>query len=250
MNTPGNSTADLALIRQGLLITESFAGWPPAAIDALLPVAHLGRYERGALVRSEVDGRPEVLIILSGHLVASRIYPDGSRAPVFIFNPGFVAGIQQALDTEVHVFYSYEAHDSAVVLHLPAQVVIDRLDAQPSLWREMARVVVKHHRSIANTLLDYQTGSTRQRLAATIARLAQIHGVDDDTQSLRLRLSQDDLATMLQVTRQSINREMRTLEDMGLIRAEYGAVSVFKLQVLRQLGGNAAGADPLMALGD
>jgi DeoR/GlpR family transcriptional regulator of sugar metabolism len=42
---------------------------------------------------------------------------------------------------------------------------------------------------------------------------------------------------MLQVSRQSINREMRVLEKQGLVGGEYGAVSVHQLAALRQLGG-------------
>ncbi|SFP77979.1 cAMP-binding domain of CRP or a regulatory subunit of cAMP-dependent protein kinases [Variovorax sp. 770b2] len=221
------------------MAAESFAGWSPSAIEGLLPTARLGRYERGEMVKREDDGAPEVLLVLSGHMLASRLYPDDSRVPVFIFNPGNVASIQARLDNEKHAIYAYEAHDSTSVLHLSAQLVVERLDATPFLWKAMAKVVVKQHRSIASTLLNFQSGNTRQRLAATISRLARIYGVDDDTRNLRLRLSQDDLAAMLQVTRRSINGEMRALEAQGLVRSEYNAVTVLDLQALRSLHGDA-----------
>ncbi|MGJ7530127.1 Crp/Fnr family transcriptional regulator [Variovorax sp. GB1P17] len=228
-------SADTGFIRSELLAAESFSGWSPAAIESLLPTARLGRYERGEMVKREDVGEPEVLLVLSGHMLASRLYPDDSRVPVFIFNPGYVASIQAPLDNEKHAFYAYEAHDSALVLHLSARLVLDRLDTTPFLWKAMAKVVVKQHRSIASTLLDFQSGNTRRRLAATISRLARIYGVDDDTRNVRLRLSQDDLAAMLQVSRRSINGEMRALEAKGLVRSEYNAVTVLDLQGLRGL---------------
>lgn len=89
---------------------------------------------------------------------------------------------------------------------------------------------------VFTTVLDQLTGNTRQRLAAAIGGLARIYGVEDGTRRLRLRLSQEDLAAMLQVTRRSINKEMRTLEDMALVRAEYNGVMVLDLPALRKLG--------------
>lgn len=234
-HAPIKSPADNAFIRNALTTAESFSGWSPAAIESLLPAARLGRYERGDMVRREDIGEPEVLLVLSGHVLSSRLYPDDSRVPVFIFNPGYVAGIQAEFDDEKHVIYAYEAHDTALVLHVPARLVVEKLDATPFLWKAMAKVVVKHHRAIASTLLDFQSGNTRKRLAATLSRLARVYGVDDDTRNLQLRLSQDDLAAMLQVTRRSINGEMRVLEAKGLVRSDYNAVTVLDLAGLRSL---------------
>lgn len=242
------SGADEALIRQGLAITESFEGWPAAAIDSLMPAARIGRYKRGDVVVDERVGEPQLVVLLAGHFLGIRVYPDGARVPIFIFNPGYVAGTQPPLETEKHVLYAYEARDDVVAIHLPFSTVIAVLDAHPLLWKSMARGAIKHHRAISTTLLDQQTGSTRQRLAATLGRLARTYGVDNETGSLRLRISQDDLAALLQVSRQSINREMRALEDLGLIGAEYGSVVIRQMLALRQMGGNAAGLDSPLSL--
>jgi DNA-binding transcriptional MocR family regulator len=94
----------------------------------------------------------------------------------------------------------------------------------------MAPPVLLGARAVGRTLMDYQTGSTRQRLAATIARLAQLYGAGDGSSGLRLRLSQDDLATMLQVSRQSINREMRVLEKQGLVGANMARSAFISLR--------------------
>lgn len=227
---------DKALLRQGLAITGGFASWPAAAVEKLLPTARLGRYQRGALVCSEGAGAPEVLILLSGYLMATRANADGSRASISILGPGLVIGLPRGLDTEAPARYDYRAHDSAVVVHLSASAVLDRLDAEPALWGSIARTVLRQHREIVITLLGHLTGSLRQRLAATLSRFARIYGVDEHALKLRLRLSQEDLAAMLQVSRQSINRELNIFEEMGLISAKYGAVLVHDLPALCRLG--------------
>jgi CRP/FNR family transcriptional regulator, cyclic AMP receptor protein len=239
--TPQNSPADIALVRQGLALNASFAGWPAAAIEALLPSARLVRYRRGARVRSERGkGKWEALVVLSGHVLRSRPHADGSRTPFFIFHPGLVAGMQNVLESSNQLLQMYEAYDDAVVVHLLGRAIVERLEAQPALWGSIAPPMAMYSRLMTRALMAYQAGSTRQRVAATLAYLAQMYGAGDDTRCLRLQVSQDDLATLLQVSRQSINREMRAFEAQGLVEGEYGAVSILQLQALRQLGRGAA----------
>lgn len=240
VKTPHGAPENLALIKQGLAVTEVFSSWPDELLERLLPAARLRRHLRGDCVHSEALGEPEILVVVSGHLMVSRVGFERSQVPIAILGPGVVAGMSRGLNPDDEALHGYCAHDDAVVVHLPAWVVIHALGSDASLWERMTRVLSKQHRHIFTTVLDQLTGNTRQRLAAAIGRLAWIYGLDDHTRSLRLRLSQDDLAAMLQVTRRSVNREIRTLEDMGLIRSEYNGVTVLDMPVLRQLGRNVA----------
>lgn len=228
--------ADAALLKQGLAVTEGFAAWSPWTMDRLLSSARLQRYQRGNLVHSEGIGDPEILVVVSGYLMACRTDLPGSQAYIGIVGPGLVVGVPRGLSPDDEARYDYRAHSSAVVVHLSTRAVFDILDSEPLLWRSMARMLLRQQRQALVTLLNHLTGSLRQRLAATLERFAQIYGVDDSIRKLRLRLSQEDLAAMLQVSRQSINREMNAFEKLGLISVEYGAVILYDLPALRQLG--------------
>ncbi|MGJ7530130.1 Crp/Fnr family transcriptional regulator [Variovorax sp. GB1P17] len=229
----------LALIRQAFGATDVFSTWPEKLLERLLPEARLQRHVRGDLVHSEALGEPEILAVVSGHVMASRVRSDGAHAPIAILGPGLVIGISRGLNPDDDVLHGYRAHDDAVVVHLPASVVFHTLGSDALLWRDIAGVLSRQHRQIFTTVLDQLTGNARQRLAAAISRLVSTYGMDLHTQSLRLRLTQHDLADMLQLTRRSINKEMRALEDMGLVRSEYNGVTVLDMQALRDLGRNA-----------
>lgn len=239
LDTPDSKPGDPALIRQGFALSEVFLSWPQELLDRLLPAARLQRHARGDLVHSEALGEPEILAVVSGHIMASRVRPDGTHTPIAILGPGSVIGISRGLNPNDDVLHGYRAHDDAVVVHLPTSVVFHTLGSDALLWKDIAGVLSKQHRQIFATVLDQLTGNARQRLAAAIGRLVSIYGMDLNTQSLRLRLAQHDLAAMLQLTRRSINKEMRTLEDMGVIRSEYNGVTVLDMQALRDLGRNA-----------
>ncbi|WP_395322064.1 helix-turn-helix domain-containing protein [Variovorax sp. UC74_104] len=61
-----------------------------------------------------------------------------------------------------------------------------------------------------------------------------LYGSKDGTAiKIGLRITQEDLAALLQVTRQSVNKALRKLEESGAIDISYNAISVLDLEVLR-----------------
>jgi CRP/FNR family cyclic AMP-dependent transcriptional regulator len=238
MNVPTSSPADLALIQQAWGLTEAFSSWPAPLLDRLLPMSRVGRYSRGDLVHSEAEGEPEILTVVSGHLMVSRVNVDGSRASISVLGPGLVIGIPRGMNPDDEALYDYRANDEAAIVHVPARIVFQTLDSEALLWKSMAHMLFRQHRQMLTTVVDQLAGKLRRRLAATIDRLSQVYGVDSREMSLRLRLSQDDLAAMLQVSRGALNREMRSFEVQGLIRAEYETLIVLDLPSLRKLAGS------------
>jgi len=49
-----------------------------------------------------------------------------------------------------------------------------------------------------------------------------------------LRITQQELGYLVGLSRQRVNQALRSLQDIGLIRIEYGGVRVLDLQALRQ----------------
>jgi CRP-like cAMP-binding protein len=100
----------------------------------------------------------------------------------------------------------------------------------------MAKMLMKQHRVVLDSLLSQGVGSFQRRLVATIERLAVLYGSDDGKGiNLRLRLTQEDLATLLQVTRQTVNQALRALVACGAIRLNYNTITVLDLDALRKL---------------
>ncbi|MEP7102952.1 MAG: helix-turn-helix domain-containing protein, partial [Burkholderiales bacterium] len=51
-----------------------------------------------------------------------------------------------------------------------------------------------------------------------------------------LRITQQELGYLIGLSRQRINEALNSLQDKGLIRIEYGGVSVLDLEGLRRIG--------------
>jgi CRP-like cAMP-binding protein len=80
-----------------------------------------------------------------------------------------------------------------------------------------------------------------ERLLGTDARLARclasmFNPVLYPENSLELQISQEEIGLLAGVSRQRVNQALRTLEDAGLLRIDYGSITLLDLPALRRFG--------------
>ena len=81
-----------------------------------------------------------------------------------------------------------------------------------------------------------------ERLADVDARVARaigalFHPVLQPGMESRIAISQEEIGYLAGVSRQRVNRSLRTLQEAGFLTAEYGGVTVLDLEGLRRFGG-------------
>ncbi|WP_184641998.1 Crp/Fnr family transcriptional regulator [Variovorax guangxiensis] len=211
-------------------------------MQRLLAKSRVRRFARHELVGVEA-GEPWTFVIISGYVIVNRTPPKGPRAPVTLLGPTSLIGLvrllentqgMESLEPDQRVLYDFSACLDATVVQMPTAQILELLDEQPALWRAMAVMLMKQHRQVLDTLLGAWVGSFSQRLAWTLERLAMLYGSKEGPViKIGPRITQEDLAALLQVTRQSVNKALRKLEESGAIGIRYNAISVLDLEVLR-----------------
>ena len=224
----------VALMERALRLTPAFAKWPASAMSRLLDLSKLGRYSRGEFIFSERDTL-EALAIVSGHITIGRTPAGGSRTTVALLGPGFLIGITRALDPNDDEVYDYEALDDVTVVQLPSPLLLEILDQTPALWRDMAWMLLKQQREALNTLMKQFVGSLPHRLAGIIERLSMLYGSHGAGEPRALpRLTQEDLAAMLHVSRQSVNKDLQALVSRGAISIDYNTITILDMAELKK----------------
>ena len=66
---------------------------------------------------------------------------------------------------------------------------------------------------------------------------ALFHPVLQPGMESRIAISQEEIGYLAGVSRQRVNRSLRTLQEAGFLTAEYGGVTVLDLEGLRRFGG-------------
>ncbi|MEM8531285.1 MAG: Crp/Fnr family transcriptional regulator [Chloroflexota bacterium] len=189
------------------------------------------RYRRGAIIFHQGDEGGCLYIIRTGKV---RIYlssPDGREAAMRVYSEDMAFGEFSVLDgqprsasaaaiTNVTVFALYRAD----FLHL--------LEHNFTLVEYVIAMLTERLRYTTNYFEKLAFLSVPGRVAALLLQLASIETIPDD--ETRLEITQQEIATFVNTTREWVNRALREFEEQTLIRLERGAVIVVDRSGLHQ----------------
>ena len=203
-----------------------FAPWPEARLADLAGIARAEYYPRGTEIYAQDPEKREAFVIASGEIEVSRGSAAGKKFVLGINGATEILAIVRLLDAP-KIHYDYRAYEDSVLLHLPIDALTAILNSEPMLWREVALLMCARHGDSLRLLDAQNLGSLDQRMAATLADLARIHGIaGSHGVELGLRLPQEQLGAMLGVTRQSVNKLLRGFEEAGLVVVDYNRITI------------------------
>ncbi|MBX3609349.1 MAG: Crp/Fnr family transcriptional regulator [Hydrogenophaga sp.] len=158
---------------------------------------------------------------------------DDSQGPAITFTgvaPGGWFGEGTVLKHE-HYRYNIQALRSSLIAGLPVTTFDWLLDHSIAFNRfVMLQLNERLGQFIAAREIDRIT-SPDLRVARNLAAL--FHPLLSPNVGGVLRITQQELAYLVGLSRQRVNEALRTLQDKGWIRIEYGGLRVLDLQALR-----------------
>ncbi|MBF7729081.1 Crp/Fnr family transcriptional regulator [Pseudomonas sp. N040] len=230
----------LPLARRLLEQTELTHRVAAATLDDLLAASSIQRHPPGRTFSMRGQPMANLLFVLEGSLEVSMEGSDGRRSIVWYLAPGQWMGLIPILDGKGAI-HNLRAHTEAVLLHVPRATFQAALQADQSLALMCLDVLCERSRSIYDNMASETLLPLRARVARLLLLLLEQHGRDAVTGiELALKLSQDEFAAMLGVTRQSLNRELKALEKMAVLSISYSRITLQDLPALQALAGVAA----------
>ena len=174
----------------------------------------------------------DLTLVVDGSLVVSRIGAQGKRHVVAFLAPGQFFGLVALLDGK-ECIHDTRAQGPLTVLRIPKTVVMGCLDRDPAFRDAVLGLLCERSRAIYGVLMDHTLLPLRSRTARAIQTLASTWGsIHGEHVVITLKISQDGLADMLGVTRQSTNRELKRLERDGVIRLGNSELEVLSFSAL------------------
>jgi CRP-like cAMP-binding protein len=211
-----------------------FAGLPPARGAAILAAASIATAPDGGRVYSAGDEPNGLWAVLEGQ-VRLVGYPAGDlEILVRILGPGAWFGELSTLDGLPRP-HDAIAFGAASLLHL-SQPAVERLCAlNPILFRDLGLLVCANQRA-ALSFIEQRAG---QPVAARIAR-ALLKAADEAGGTGPIPIRQAELASVVGVSRQTLNRGLRKLETAGVVGLGYASIDIIDRPRLARLGGPGA----------
>ena len=212
-------------LREVLSATPWFRDLPERLADGVLTLGRVGRWTNET-VYAAGDAPNGLFALISGEVRISQTTASGRAALLMIASPGVWFGEAAMIDGKPRSSEA-AAVGATTLLQLTPQA-FGRLTADNGRhMAAFASLVCDQYRRAMEYIVETASLSAPVRLAQRLTELVRTHGRPaSGGVAIDLRLSQESLAEMVGVSRQTLNRILKTLEASGMVALGYRAVIV------------------------
>ena len=165
-------------------------------------------------------------------MVGSTCPHDGSHRLTLYVEPYHWFGEVALLDRLPRPQDAVAGTDSTVLI-VSRALLEPWLDEHPQYWRDIARLACTKMRLMLSALEDNATLPIAQQLARRLLFSATNFGqATATTVRRRIRVPQEYLARMLGVSRQTINKALRGMEQEQILALHYAEIEIVDLDAL------------------
>jgi CRP-like cAMP-binding protein len=201
-----------------------FRGLPTPALESVAALATQRRYGEGEVVCSQGDPGDALHAVVTGRIRISSGAADGREIFLNIMEPGDSFGEIALLDGGTRTATAIAMVVSELV-SLRRDHLFALLAREPQVALDLLRLCGERLRWTSGLLEDAALLDAPARLAKRLFSLGHLHG-ERSGGGFTLRISQEDLANFLGVSRQVVNQQLQAWKAKGWVELGRGAVTV------------------------
>jgi CRP-like cAMP-binding protein len=224
---------DMQVWRPRLMRGQWFSHLPVSLQDSLLTAARVRRLSAGQRLFQRGDPPCGLYAVLEGAVRIGAVNEQGKEALLSLVEAPHWFG-------EICLFDGQpRTHDAfglgpCTLLHIPQSVLLGLLDDQPVYWRQLALLMSQKLRLTFINLEQLSLMPAPARLAHRLLMIAEGYGEIDEPRRV-LQLPQEQLASMLSLSRQTTNQILKDLQGQGILNLGYGEIEILDAARLRAL---------------
>ena len=227
-----NATIDKRSLLANLPLFGKLA---PEELDRLVAYMRLVRYPARTVLFRKGDPGSNMMVVVRGRVKVCSHSEDGKELVLNLINPGEVVG-------EIALLDGADRTADAVTLTDTELLVLERRDFVPFLQRHpdacmrLFAVLCERLRRTSELLEEALFLEGSSRLAKRLAHLAEVFGKPvPGGVRIDIPLSQQQLGSMVGMSRESMNKQLKQWWQEGLIRVEEGRYILTDLEALRDI---------------
>jgi CRP/FNR family transcriptional regulator, cyclic AMP receptor protein len=220
-----------ALIRRSFL----FRDVAQPILERLAALSVTKQLERRETLLSRGDEGDALYVVVEG-MVRIWVGSDSGKELTFsMMEPGDVFGEIALLDGLPRTANA-TAQEATLLLVIQRSAFLSVLETEPSLARHIIELLCERMRLKTDLLSDFAFADLPVRLARKLDDLVTAHGeIDGNEARLGRRFSQTELAQMLGVSREAINKQLSAWSHKRIVSTEDGGLTIVNLAALRAL---------------
>jgi CRP-like cAMP-binding protein len=199
-------------------------------LEALASRGRKRRFAAGAVIFHEGDSGDGLYVLVEGRVRLTMLSGAGGEAIVAVLGPGECLG-------EMALFDGKPRSTTATAAEATTTFFVSRADfvawvsERPAAALALLETLSLRLRRANENMTDMVFLDLAQRLAKELVRLAAAEGTQ---RGARIQVTQAELASMLGVSRESVNKQLNQFAREGWITLGRGAVTVLNPGALRR----------------
>ncbi len=218
----------------------------PEEIARLEPLCRSRTFRRGEPIYLPADAAEAAMVLAEGRVKIGAITSDGKQTILAFIEPGELFGELEAIDGGPREEFAEAAEKSTVVL-MPAEALRRLMEADPTLALGVTKLIGLRRRRIERRLKSLLFRSNRQRLVSLLLELAEQYGLpSSDPPGVRLgiKLSHQDMASVIGSTRETVTVVLGELQSEGLVSIGRRKIVLGNLSALEKAADGPLQPDP------
>jgi CRP-like cAMP-binding protein len=197
---------------------DLFQRLSPKELERLESRCRAKAFPRNSPVYLPIDQAQSVFLLASGRVKICHSTPEGKQAILALVEPGELFGELAVFDSGARDEYALALEASTVVM-IPREEMERLIQEHPVVSMSLTRMMGLRRRRIERRLKNLLFLSNRERLTHLLLELAEQYGRrnGDDGVQLGIRLSHQDLASIIGSTRETVTAVLGELQAEGLI---------------------------------
>jgi CRP-like cAMP-binding protein len=202
------------------------------ALDQLCRYAKHTSLKRGATICSKGDPGNFLFIVISGTVKISVSSPDGRNAILNLINAGDLFGEVAVLDGQARTADAI-ANTNCEIFVLDRRDFLPFVRGQPELAMRLIELLCTRLRWTSDQVEQVILQDLPGRLASALLGLTEKRKLEPQSQTIAI--TQQEISEMVGMTRESINKQLRSWAARSWVRLEHGAIVVLDAASLREL---------------
>ncbi|MDD0974447.1 Crp/Fnr family transcriptional regulator [Pseudomonas fontis] len=226
--------------RGQLLQGHWFKHLPPTLQDSLLQAARLRSLGAGERLFQRGDAPCGLYAVVEGAMRVGAVSAEGKEALLALVEAPQWFGEISLFDGQPRT-HDALAEGTVTLLWVPQAALLALLEKQPQHWRDFALLMSQKLRWVFVALEQQSLLAAAPRVAYRLLQIAAGYGEVDGPRRV-LQLSQEQLALMLSLSRQTTNQILKSLQQEGALRLGYGEIEILDPAHLARLASPAGTA--------
>lgn len=215
--------AKTAHVAKGEALKHSwlFKAMQPAELEEIIRLSSEQRVRRGTSVFQKGDAGSSMMAVLMGRVRISSVSGEGKEITLNVIDAGQVFGEIALLDDKPRSADAMAVEDSLLMV-IERRHFLPFLRKNDDLYLRMLSVLCERLRQTSLALEEIALHDVPARLARLLLKLSKDYGRPVNGGGVRIdfKMSQTDMGSLIASTRESVNKQMKQWEKLGVLSTD------------------------------